>query len=561
MPATTPASAPAAPEPTPTPTPTPTPVVASTDVAPAAVPQPSPVDLPVVQVADDVQPTLLPEIVAAGPALAPAGGGVAFHQPNQASRPAPASQAVVEPEQAVAPLSRKAQKKQMKLQVKQENLRQKQALKVAKNDTPSGGPSGLALLFTLLVLAALIAGAFVFGKPYLFPDAWDDESREYGEAIEDARGTEVAKPLTVQRRAADVYAVSMASHVVGPWQEDLPMWRSLGLSSGRVDAPFLGELVEGWTAAFYSPANNEVLANDAIEAAQLDAAISEAVAAGAIDQETGWSRSIDDTLLDSPALLRADIAVGVSSASAATDFGTTQITGEQVAVATYLPPIIEYRVTAPVAYTEFATDDPADFEALRRSTQLAASIAPTLPDGETLLESQRLTDRSFWYAVFASYANPTDAYVASNALVEASLATADNAGTACTYATFSGTDVAGTRSLTDVLRQWVAAVPAEMSAATVPLPDGTIQLRSCDPGVGFNSAPRFGVGREIARLRSVELAALEAMPVTVNEDGDRAGVIAEVRDSLIGLPMLDLTFDVDLVESAATARNLVSAAG
>jgi hypothetical protein len=55
---------------------------------------------------------------------------------------------------------------------------------------------------------------------------------------------------------------------------------------------------------------------------------------------------------------------------------------------------------------------------------------------------------------------------------------------------------------------------AEASAATNALVQTSLatvdraqQLSSCDPGEGFESGARFGVAREIARLRTVELAA------------------------------------------------------
>jgi hypothetical protein len=86
-----------------------------------------------------------------------------------------------------------------------------------------------------------------------------------------------------------------------------------------------------------------------------------------------------------------------------------------------------------------------------------------------------------------------------------------------------------------------------------------MQLRTCDPGVGFETLARSGVGREIARLRSVELEAAAAVPVP-GTAADRAVAIAEVRNSQLGLPLLELAFDTTLPDSAEQARAIVVAA-
>ncbi len=476
------------------------------------------------------------------------------HQPNQAVKPQIAPAAARQKQVEPAPVSRKDRKRDAKL--KQHN--QKQALKSAKASKGRSGTGGIALFFTLLVLVGLIVGAIIFGRPYLFPDAWDDTARPYGEAIEAARGADIADPLVVQRRAADAFATSMTEHVVGPWEDELPTWRSLGLVSGAVDAPLLGKLIENWTGAYYAPDTGDVIANDAVPAPMLDAAIAEAMAAAAIDQERGWSSTIDDTLLDSPALIRASVTASSRTAAAATSFGAADVSARDIGVATFLPPVLEYRVNAPLTFAELNTDDPADFDSLRVASTLQTSTEPELASGDTIVTSQQLTDRTFWYLVFASYTDTRTAYGASNALVQASLATADSAGVQCTYATFSGTDVAGTESVADVLTQWADNAPGEMNATFSTLGNGTMQLRSCDPGVGFESGARFGIGREIARLRAVELAAVIAIPVVDGATADRAAAIADVRNSEVGFALLDLAFDSPFAEVAGQARSVVA---
>jgi hypothetical protein len=82
-----------------------------------------------------------------------------------------------------------------------------------------------------------------------------------------------------------------------------------------------------------------------------------------------------------------------------------------------LPPVIEYRANAPLAFAEVSTNDPtqrsADFEALRAASQLQLASEPELAVGDTFTSSQRLTDRTYWYLVFASYTDAATAYAAS----------------------------------------------------------------------------------------------------------------------------------------------------
>ncbi|MBT5866381.1 MAG: hypothetical protein HOH42_12525 [Ilumatobacter sp.] len=523
--------------------------------------------LPTDVVSQDHAPTT---VIAVQAAAAAAGAGAApssappvavpqlpGSQLNQ-SGPRQAAPATASLQTPTAVISRRDRKHQKKLKKHQ----QKVALKKAKAASARSGAGGFALFFTLLVLAGLIAGAIIFGRPYLFPDKWDDDARPYGEAVEIARGAEFAEPVDVQRRAADVYATSMTAQLVGPWESELPTWRSFGLVSGMLDAPLLHELVEDWTVAYYSPVTGEVIANDAAGPALFDAAMTEAMTAAALDQETGWSASIDDGLLDAPALTRAVVIASSRAAAAATSYGAAD-TIRDIAVSSLLPPVIEYRANAPLAFAEVSTNDPtqrsADFEALRAASQLQLASEPELAVGDTFTSSQRLTDRTYWYLVFASYTDAATAYAASNALVQASLATADSAGRHCTYVTLSGTDVDGTAQVSGMLQQWVNNVPAEMTASLTTLATGTMQLRTCDPGVGFETLARSGVGREIARLRSVELEAAAAVPVA-GTAADRAVAIAEVRNSQLGLPLLELAFDTTLPDSAEQARAIVVAA-
>jgi hypothetical protein len=424
-----------------------------------------------------------------------------------------------------------------------------------KHTKKSGGGGGIALFFTLLVLGGIIAGAVVYGRPYLFPDDWDLDAKPYGEAVESVRGVDIVEPLLIDRQVSATYDISMADHLLGDWEADLPMWRSLALAKNAIDAPGLRELVANWTPAYYSPATSQIIANNDLLPGAVDGALTEAMALAAIDQETGWASQLDPASLDTSALIEAVAIAESQNVSQQTSFGAGLQPERRTDVAAFLPPVLEYRINAPQAFVEFAESGDVD---IAGTSLLALSREPALAATDTLATSQQPMDRTFWYMVFAAYNSPSDAYAASNALVQSSLATVDRAGVQCTYATFSGTDVDGTSQLANVLQTWAITAPVEMAATTSVLPDGAQQLSSCDPGAGFESGARFGVAREIARWRTVELAAIENIDPQAGTAADRALAVQQVRATQAGLPMLELQFDTTYADSARAARGLVA---
>jgi hypothetical protein len=427
--------------------------------------------------------------------------------------------------------------------------------KKQKKTKQSSGGGGIALFFTLLVLGGIIAGAVVFGRPYLFPDDWDLDAKPYGEAVESVRGADIVEPLLIDRQASVAYGIAMADHLLGDWEADLPMWRSLALAKGAIDPPGLRDLVANWTPAYYSPATSQIIANNDLLPGAVDGALTEAMALAAIDQETGWAAQLDPASLDTSALIEAVAIAESQSVSRQTSFGAAVQPERRTDVAAFLPPVLEYRINAPQAFVEFAESGDVD---IAGTSLLPLSREPVLEATDTLTTSQQRMDRTFWYMVFAAYNSPSDAYAASNALVQSSLATVDRAGVQCTYATFSGTDVVGTPQLANVLQTWAITAPAEMAATMSVLPDGAQQLSSCDPGAGFESGARFGVAREIARWRTVELAAIENVDPQAGTAADRALAVQQVRATQAGLPMIELLFDTTYADSARVARGLVS---
>lgn len=413
--------------------------------------------------------------------------------------------------------------------------------------------SSLGLVVTLLVLGGLIAAAIVFGGRLLFSNEWSDDARPYGEAVEQSMGIEFAERPDVDQVAPDALARGLLDRFGGPWRDELPMWRSLGLASGDIDEATLAGLLAGWQSAYFDPGSNTVEIDRSSAEGDADADVVTAMATAALDQTFDWVDRRDAAGLELRVLIDAQVQALASEAGAATEFGVPD-QDRPIETATYLPPILAYRIHGPVALGDLVIGDGAGPDVIAPISALGSAPAARLSDGD-VLDATHPTDRAFWYLTLASYVGPRRAYDASNALSLATLTTATSGDITCTYVTFSGTSPERTASLAAVLDDWVAAAPAAMDARSRTRGDGVLQLRTCDPGTGFESGSRFGVARELVRWRLVELAVRERS-LTLGRDPDVA--IAELRLSGAGERLLGGPFDVSPDDERASARQIAS---
>ncbi|MEP7209697.1 MAG: hypothetical protein ABI740_02570, partial [Alphaproteobacteria bacterium] len=190
-----------------------------------------------------------------------------------------------------------------------------------------------------------------------------------------------------------------------------------------------------------------------------------------------------------------------------------------------------------------------------RSVSTTVASGPVLVSGDVALTAPRQLDRSFWYLALAGYVDMPTAHAASGAIVENSVVTADRGGTECVYATFAGGDLIQTDVLRTALQTWSASAPAQYASSFSVLDDGSLQLVSCDPGVGFDGNSRFGVARELAAWRLAELATIEHV-------GGLDGTAAweQVSTSNAVADLIALPADTPAAEMAVAARAAVTSA-
>jgi hypothetical protein len=178
---------------------------------------------------------------------------------------------------------------------------------------------------------------------------------------------------------------------------------------------------------------------------------------------------------------------------------------------------------------------------------------PTVRDGDVVTASPVAMDRSFWFLVFAGYLDARSAYGASEAIVESALTATARGATPCVAATFAGGGEEQTATLRSALTAWSAAAPPALASSFEVLPDGTLQLVSCDPGAGFDAATRPGVARELIGWRVAALATMEAVVFGGGGEADFAEAWPFVASSPIAL-------DVAALPSTATPADIAAAA-
>jgi hypothetical protein len=424
---------------------------------------------------------------------------------------------------------------------------------------------GLKLLAVLVVLGGLVAAALVFGQPYLFPGDWDDATAAYAEAVEVASGVEFAEPLSIVAEPTAEFAARLQAQFAAVSPEELAQWRALGLASGAVDDATLAGQLSGWQDAVYSTADGQVYHDSGAAGPELDAQLTQQMAAVSLDQQFGWSLEQPQRTLDAAAATSAEVLRQSGSVQEASTF-TGDVPPVPSEVVDTLPPIIGYRMLAPHVYAEFETTADTTDAANpladlgvggpgflgREPTTVASS--PTMLDGDVATSTPVAKDRSFWYLVFAGYLDARTAHDASEAVVESAVTAVARGATQCVSATFAGTGVDETATLRSALAAWADAAPVEMASSFQVLPDGTLQLVSCDPGAGFDAGTRPGVARELLSWRMAELATMEAAVYGGGGETQFVDAWAFVAASPMALELMALPPTTSPADMAVAAR-------
>jgi hypothetical protein len=175
-------------------------------------------------------------------------------------------------------------------------------------------------------------------------------------------------------------------------------------------------------------------------------------------------------------------------------------------------------------------------------------------DGDVATAAPVAKDRSFWYLVFAGYLDARTAHDASEVVVESAVTAVARGATQCVSATFAGTGVEETTTLRSALAAWAAAAPPEMASSFQVLPDGTLQLVSCDPGAGFDAGTRPGLARELLSWRLAEQITNVAVTLAGGGETEFADAWAFVESSAMPLELMTLPPATPPGDMVAAAR-------
>lgn len=413
--------------------------------------------------------------------------------------------------------------------------------------------SGFGLLFSLVILVALIVGGIVFGRDLLFPDDWDDSAKSYADAVASARAVEYVDPFTVTVEPTGEYRPRVERQLLGEWEFDLPLWRAFGLAGGSVDGDAVNTLIDGRSPALYSHVDGQIYVDDASSPFERDALITRAAVEASLDQQFGWSADHADRSLDDRALVDAHVRARAAVVQSASIYGGLVSTPPEASLA-FLPAVLDYRLTAPIVFAELLPASATNFDVVAQPafdatgapiTAATSSSGDAVPsdatarsvddplagigtggpgpvfqtpyadasdavpaEGDAVAGARFELDPAVWFMSFAAHTDPATADRMTDALVAASVQPVTNSGIRCWLATFGTSTPDATAVLADGLTRWVSGAAPALSASLSFLPDGTPQLRTCDPGSAFESQASFGLARQLIAYRATELATI-----------------------------------------------------
>jgi len=424
---------------------------------------------------------------------------------------------------------------------------------------------GLKLVVTLILLGGLVAAGVVFGRPYLAPSDSDDATTPYSETVETVRGVEFTEPLSVTAEPSAQFAGRLQAQLAPISADELAQWRALGLANGIVDEASLTRQLTGWQDALYSTVDAQVYRDLGAAGAGLDAELVQTMSAASLDQEFRWSADQARRTLDAAAATSAEVIGQARVVQAQSEF-TAEVEPVPTDQIGAFPAVLGYRLLAPHVFADFTAPQtpnplldlgPLGPGPLGDDVAVAAG-SPVMLDGDVVVDSPVAMDRSFWFLAFDGFLDGPTAFAASEAIVESSLTNATRGTTACVYATFSGGGVAQTDTLRSALVAWTDAAPVQFASSLTALPDGSLQLTSCDPGVGSTTAGRAGVAAELVAWRAVELATFEAVAASGGGDTEFANAWSLIGASSAPLDVAALPAGTPPADIATAAREAVA---
>jgi hypothetical protein len=385
-------------------------------------------------------------------------------------------------------------------------------------------------MLALFAIGLLVAGAFYFGREYLFPTEWDPALTPIVDDIQNERSVEFDHTVGLVKQPSADYALTIGRLVVADdWLAQVPVWRALGLTTGEPTADGIAPALAATRLAVYDPDADRIYmsadASPEAAAADLRLALEEAYAAqnGAAPDATP-DEVTTGFLGVSPPQQIVDAAIGTYLAERATALVATGTPSDAPladaagGTAAALPLPIEYELAAVddlgEALLSAAGVDPM---MVQFGVPYPENVAAGLDDGARPTASGALLvgDRSMappaalgvddWSLVWGSRLPPSTVDQLASIVVADSFRPIDRGGLICAVAVFETTNAADGAAVLAAMQTWAAASPPGAQATVTQLGETRTQLTSCDPGASAATVPQPGtvdavINRQLTRL-------------------------------------------------------------
>ena len=176
------------------------------------------------------------------------------------------------------------------------------------------------------------------------------------------RGTEFVEPVIPTAQDNDAHRDLVSAELLGDAQERMPMWRALGLAGpDATNDASLRDLTSVQPPVLYSIVDGQVYYDQSFAQAHRDQLITQAMATAAIDQDVTFSFGAAQRGLEANALTEAHVLHQSATIAELAAIGAVPVPESDGAALAFLPPVLDYRLTAPVVLSEIlpTVDDAA----------------------------------------------------------------------------------------------------------------------------------------------------------------------------------------------------------
>jgi hypothetical protein len=367
----------------------------------------------------------------------------------------------------------------------------------------------------LLLLAALVASALVFGRSLLFPQEWNAELTPYVDRIQNRTALEFTEVVDLEVLPDAEYAdIALVVAVGDDWASRLAEWRALGIASGASSSDDITQAVVALRPAVYDSVTNIIYRAENADADALstsyEAALNEAflrqqatppntdiegerpVALGISSVQRISSQSLDRALSGSDAGV-VDVPTDLDA--------PLPLVYEFAAIDRLGPALVNAFGEVDLSYGDVYPDE------VLTATAPTARLAPAggaAEAGEPLADRRALGNDA-WSLVWANRLPAATVDRLGSQIVADSYQPVERARGLCVVATFRTASGADTAGVLAALSTWAGSAPAEAAVVVGTSAPDVVELSTCDPSAGVQQAVDATavtdvISRQISRL-------------------------------------------------------------